>query len=398
MARVQEFYKGRRKRRNYAMIPFIVLLLLFSLAMVLFYGMQKYAVITDDGVSVELPILKDPNATTVDSQGREIKNFERVQAEIVFDEPDYTNVKADPEPNAPPVRAIFIPAENISHDKLLEYAARLVSGNALLLEMKPRSGEMLWESHSQMAMAYSLSMPTERTAQMPELIQMLKDEDIYLVAQISCCIDETLPSRTTAYCVQTETGLIYRDEKGTWLDAYNLDMRTWIAEMVEELYALGFDEVVLADLAHPTLPEENPPVLRYTREMSTARSTDLAACGLAALLGHFFPPWLHFRGGKGVATAAGIYLALAPWTCLLGMGIWLVIVVATGYVSLASCFVLCLGVFVVLFSGVHPFACFWIVCMIAVLVTLRHSGNFRRLASGTERRSKMYFKELINRI
>lgn len=282
MARVQEFYKGRRKRRNYAMIPFIVLLLLFSLAMVLFYGMQKYAVITDDGVSVELPILKDPNATTVDSQGREIKNFERVQAEIVFDEPDYTNVKADPEPNAPPVRAIFIPAENISHDKLLEYAARLVSGNALLLEMKPRSGEMLWESHSQMAMAYSLSMPTERTAQMPELIQMLKDEDIYLVAQISCCIDETLPSRTTAYCVQTETGLIYRDEKGTWLDAYNLDMRTWIAEMVEELYALGFDEVVLADLAHPTLPEENPPVLRYTREMSTARSTDLAACGLAA--------------------------------------------------------------------------------------------------------------------
>ena len=282
MARVQEFYKGRRKRRNYAMIPFIVLLLLFSLAMVLFYGMQKYAVITDDGVSVELPILKDPNATTVDSQGREIKNFERVQAEIVFDEPDYTNVKADPEPDAPPVRAIFIPAENISHDKLLEYAARLVSGNALLLEMKPRSGEMLWESHSQMAMAYSLSMPTERTAQMPELIQMLKDEDIYLVAQISCCIDETLPSRTTAYCVQTETGLIYRDEKGTWLDAYNLDMRTWIAEMVEELYALGFDEVVLADLAHPTLPEENPPVLRYTREMSTARSTDLAACGLAA--------------------------------------------------------------------------------------------------------------------
>lgn len=123
-----------------------------------------------------------------------------------------------------------------------------------------------------------------------------------------------------------------------------------------------------------------------------------AACGLAALLGHFFPPWLHFRGGKGVATAAGIYLALAPWTCLLGMGIWLVIVVATGYVSLASCFVLCLGIFVVLFSGVHPFACFWIVCMIAVLVTLRHSGNFRRLASGTERRSKMYFKELINRI
>ena len=282
MARVQEFYKGRRKRHNYALIPFVVLLALFSLGLVLFYGMQKYAVITDDGVSVELPILKDPNATIVDSSGREVVNFAPVNVEIEYDAPDYNAVEADSDVNAPPVRAIFVPAENIHRDKLLEYAARLVSGNALLLEMKPRSGEMLWESHTQMATNYSLSMATERTAQMPELIQMLKDEEIYLVAQISCCIDETLPTRTTAYCVQTETGMLYRDENGTWLDAYNLDMRTWIAEMVEELYALGFDEVVLADLAHPTLPEENPPVLRYTREISTSRSTDLAVCGLAA--------------------------------------------------------------------------------------------------------------------
>ena len=121
MARVQEFYKGRRKRRNYALIPFVVLLFMFSLGMVLFYGMQKYAVITDDGVSVELPILKDPSATTVDSSGREIRNFPKVQTEIIFDEPDYINVKAEQSPNAPPVRAIFVPAENISHDKLMEY-------------------------------------------------------------------------------------------------------------------------------------------------------------------------------------------------------------------------------------------------------------------------------------
>lgn len=282
MARVQEFYKGRRKRRNYALIPFIVLLLIFSLGMVLFYGMQKYAVITDDGVSVELPILKDPNATTVDSQGREIINFKPVNTEIIYQQPDYSLTAAKPDPDAPPVRAIFIPAENITRDKLLEYAARLVSGNALLLEMKPRTGEMLWESHTQMAMAYSLSMATERTAQMPELIKLLKDEDIYLVAQISCCIDETLPTRTTAFCLQTETGMLYRDESGTWLDAYNLELRTWIAEMVQELYALGFDEVVLADLGHPVLPEENPPKLVYTREISTPRSTDTAVCGLAA--------------------------------------------------------------------------------------------------------------------
>ena len=110
MARVQEFYKGRRKRRNYALIPLIVLLLFISLGMVLFYGMQKYAVISDEGVSVELPILQDANAVTTDASGREVRNFPKVSTEIVFEEANYSLTKADPQPNDPAVRAIFIPA------------------------------------------------------------------------------------------------------------------------------------------------------------------------------------------------------------------------------------------------------------------------------------------------
>lgn len=279
MARVQEFYKGRRKRRNHAIIPFIVLLAIISVAIVLFYGMQKYAVISKDGVSVELPILSD-GSTTVDSEGRVVKNFDKVDVSISFDQPDYLTFRADPDVKYPPVRAIFVPAENVYKDKLLEYAARLVAGNALVLEMKPRSGEMLWESHTLMAESYSLSTPTEKTAAIPETISMLKEQGIYLVAQISCCIDELLPTRTAAYCIHTEAGLNYRDGYGTWLDAYNLDLRTWIAEMAQELYDLGFDEVLLADVAHPTLAEAVP--LLYTREISTQRSTEAAVCGLAA--------------------------------------------------------------------------------------------------------------------
>ena len=123
-----------------------------------------------------------------------------------------------------------------------------------------------------------------------------------------------------------------------------------------------------------------------------------AACGLAALLGHFFPPWLHFRGGKGVSTAAGIYFALAPLICLLGLGLWFILVLAFGYVSLASCVVLCCGALVTLIMGDAPFACFWIFSMTAVLVSLRHSGNFRRLAAGTERRSKIWLPNLLKKI
>lgn len=280
MARVQEFYKGRRKRRNYAFVPFIVLLALFSVILVLFYGMQKYAVISKDGVKIELPILSEQGAVTVDSEGHAIRSFEAVSVPLTFDEADFSYVKSNAGKNSPPVRAIFIPSVNVTPSKIIEYAARLVAGNALVLEMKPRSGVCLWESHAQMAVAYSLTQQNELTAAMPEMIEKLKSQNIYLVAQISCCIDELLPTRTTAYCIHTETGLNFSDGLGTWLDPYNLDLRTWIAEMVEELYELGFDEVVLADVAHPSLAEAIP--LSYTREISTNRSTVAAVCGLAA--------------------------------------------------------------------------------------------------------------------
>ena len=279
MARVQEFYKGKSKRRNYAFIPFIALLALFSLILVLFYGMQKYAVISKDGVKIELPILAEGGAS-VDSEGHTIRQFESVSVPLIFDEPDFYYVKSNAGKNAPPVRAIFIPAVNVSPNKIIEYAARLVAGNALVLEMKPRSGVCLWESQSQMALAYSLNQPSELTAAMPEIIETLKGQNIYLVAQISCCIDELLPTRTTSYCIHTETGLNYTDGLGTWLDPYNLDLRTWIAEMVQELYDMGFDEVVLADVCHPSLAEPIP--LLYTREISTERSSVTAVCGLAA--------------------------------------------------------------------------------------------------------------------
>ena len=281
MARVQEFYKGRRKRRNYAFLPFLILLAVFSVILVLFYGMQKYAVISKDGVSVQLPILGGTGGVSeVDSTGHVVKDFDPVSVPLTLGEADYSYARTRAGENAPPVRAIFIPSENINSDKILEYSARLVAGNALMMEMKPRSGVTLWETHTQMAQAYSLTMMSETSKALPDIIASLKEKNIYLVAQISCCIDELLPTRTTAFCIHTEGGMNYRDGLGTWLDAYNLDLRTWIAEMCRELWDLGFDEVVLKDVAHPSLAEAIP--LVYTREISTPRSTAAAVCGLAA--------------------------------------------------------------------------------------------------------------------
>ena len=278
MARVQVFYKGRRKRRNYLFIPFVILLAIISVGMVTFYGLQKYAVINKDSVSIELPILADKNAV-FDSQGHEIKSFDPVNVSVVFEEPDYSGVQAVAGAEVEPMRAIFVPYTDLNHDKLQEYVGRLNQGNALLLEMKPRSGQLMWESQAEMAVNYGISVPSETTAAVRDFLAEMEEKDIYLAAQISCCIDNLLPTRTSAYTIKNEVGMNYQDEKGLWLDAYNDAVRKYAAQMAQELFDMGFDEVVLADVAHPTLTE--PVTLLYTNEISTQRDTSLAVCGFA---------------------------------------------------------------------------------------------------------------------
>lgn len=278
MARIQEFYKGRRKRRNYAIVPFVIVLGIVVLTVVLFYSMQQYAVITKDGITVELPLLSD-GKTVVDSEGNEVRVFDPVDVTLQFDEPDYSSVKATAGSRAQGLRAIFVPADNINKEKLTEYANRLNTGNALVLEMKPRSGVLKWNSQATLAVNYGISQQNEATMQLPTLITELKAKNIYLVAQISCCLDELLASRCTSVTLRNEYGANYTDDYGTWLDAYNTDLRNYIVQITREMYEMGFDEVVLADVAHPVFAE--PVALTYTRQMSTQPSAVNAVCGFA---------------------------------------------------------------------------------------------------------------------
>jgi len=114
-----------------------------------------------------------------------------------------------------------------------------------------------------------------------------------------------------------------------------------------------------------------------------------ALAALAAILGHVFTIWLRFKGGKGVATAAGSFVALAPRAMLVALVLFVVIVAITRYVSLGS----------VIAAAAFPLCVWWlspdertsppILLLIAassVLVMVRHKDNIRRLLAGTENR------------
>lgn len=114
----------------------------------------------------------------------------------------------------------------------------------------------------------------------------------------------------------------------------------------------------------------------------------LAAVALAAFLGHLFPLYFRFRGGKGVATAAGILLAIDWRIALTLLAVWGLVALVSRYSSLAAIVAAALSPLVAFyFLGWGPMT--WAVLMIAVLLIWRHRANIERLLAGNESRIRL---------
>lgn len=114
------------------------------------------------------------------------------------------------------------------------------------------------------------------------------------------------------------------------------------------------------------------------------RNLVVGLCGVATVLGHMYPVYLSFKGGKGVATGLGVFLYLAPLTVLFSLGIFIAAVGLSGFVSLGS----------LLASAAVPFWLYllaeptWkilVASFIGCMIWYKHAPNIKRLLSGTEK-------------
>ncbi|MCB1162467.1 MAG: glycerol-3-phosphate 1-O-acyltransferase PlsY [Candidatus Krumholzibacteriia bacterium] len=110
------------------------------------------------------------------------------------------------------------------------------------------------------------------------------------------------------------------------------------------------------------------------------------AAGLAAILGHSFTPYLGFRGGKGVATSAGVFLRLAPAATGLALAVFLVVMLLGRIVSLASLAAATALPLLLLWRRPDEHVLLGFALLIAVLIWVRHRSNLRRLLRGQEPR------------
>lgn len=116
-----------------------------------------------------------------------------------------------------------------------------------------------------------------------------------------------------------------------------------------------------------------------------ARSVVPPLAAVAAVLGHMYPVWLRFQGGKGVATGAGAFAPLAPAATAIAVLVFAATAAVTRYVSVGS-IAAATALAALAFALGSPPAVAWSAAFVAALVVFKHRGNLRRLAAGTESR------------
>ena len=108
--------------------------------------------------------------------------------------------------------------------------------------------------------------------------------------------------------------------------------------------------------------------------------------GICAVLGHNYTCWLKFKGGKGIATTAGVFLALAPWALLVALIVFVLVVLATKYVSAGSIAAAIALPTTVWIMSPHNLFLNIVTTALGVLAIYKHKANIKRLMAGTENR------------
>jgi glycerol-3-phosphate acyltransferase PlsY len=149
--------------------------------------------------------------------------------------------------------------------------------------------------------------------------------------------------------------------------------------------------VMIMDMLKGLIAVKLALLLPYYIDNEFQRTNFQIGLGLAAVLGHIFPIWAEFRGGKGVATLFGLIIAISPWTALSCIGVFLLVLYLTRFVSLSSILAsMAFPVFILIVFNVDNTAYRIFAIAVALLVIMTHQKNIGRLLSGSENKVPIF--------
>ncbi len=277
----RDIYRSRRKFRTPLLILLFLLAFLLVLAVVAFYGLQQFLVYDQSGVSLQFS--RDTASETVESvQPTAIPtpDVSGMQVNIVFTDPSFDDIALTVGEDLSPLRARQIGfTELLDSVKLDEGVTAAVEAgcNAVVLEMKSGSGQLAWRSSTELAVSYG----TTGAADFTETLTALHEQGLYVVAKLSVCADDLMAVRNWPIALRTADGQPYQDADGHyWLDPYNRELRSYIIPLMQELATMGFDEILLTDLAHPSTDT----TLQYSVTLRSEANPSAAVSQLARRL------------------------------------------------------------------------------------------------------------------
>lgn len=133
-------------------------------------------------------------------------------------------------------------------------------------------------------------------------------------------------------------------------------------------------------------------LIRYTGLFAGLDLFHPLVYGVASVVGHIFPVWFRFKGGKGVAASFGLLLVYEPWIALAAVSVFLLTEYLTRYVSVSSTVAAGFTILLVAFRMffVPDWALLFATLVLVALIVWRHKSNYRRLKAGTENRVKIF--------
>ena len=292
--RPRDIYRGRRKFRVPLTIILSILCVLIVGGVALFYGLQQYLVYDQNGVSLQLPFMggaATAPAESGDTASAEI--FEPVQVEVVYEDPDFSDVNLGGWENLTATQALFVPYDDVIREQELSEVLESVSSSdytGFVLELKSESGQLAWPSGSELAVNYGTAGLMDYT----ETVAAIHEKNMTAAAQISCCADSAMATRNWPLALQSAPGVPYQDsDKNYWLDPYNRAVRNYLADLMQELAAMGFDEIILSNLCHPV----SDSAFTYSVTIQTTPDPVAAVCAMGRRLAESL-------SGTGVAVSA----------------------------------------------------------------------------------------------
>lgn len=151
--------------------------------------------------------------------------------------------------------------------------------------------------------------------------------------------------------------------------------------------------VMLADVTKGVIATSLYILIPFYLSNELARTNFMILLGLAAVLGHVFPIWANFRGGKGVATLLGMTLAIQPIVAFICLIVFLISLISTRFVSLSSILASIAFMFLILFVFDEKETLYRVFAMIvAMMVVITHHKNISRLYKGTETKLPIFKK------